>query len=103
MRLHPALLSLALAAQVFVAQAPGFEVASVRLAPGPGITSQRMTDSRVDLTFINLRALLLLAFRAKGYELAGPDWLAETRVTIQGTLPAGATRRQVPEMRNDPR
>jgi uncharacterized protein (TIGR03435 family) len=57
-----------------------------------------MTDSRVDLARINLRALLLLAFRAKGYELVGPDWLAETRVTVQATLPAGATRQQIPEM-----
>src|SRR5687767_15734425 len=63
--------------------APAFEVASVRLAPGPGLTSQRMTDTRVDLAFISLRALLLMAFRVKGYELAGPDWLAETRVSVQ--------------------
>ena len=77
---------------------PVFEVASVRLAPGPGLTSQRMTDTRVDLAFVSLRALLLLAFRAKGYELAGPDWLAETRVSVQATLPVGTTRQQVPEM-----
>jgi len=98
MRLYPALLFLTLAARLVAAQAPGFDVASVRLAPGPGITSQRMTDSRVDLSLINLRALLLLAFRAKGYELTGPDWLAETRVSVQATLPAGATRQQIPEM-----
>jgi hypothetical protein len=54
------LVSLALAAQTFAAQVPGF-----------------------DLTLINLRALLLLAFRAKAYELSGPDWLAETRVSLQ--------------------
>ena len=75
-----------------------FEVASVRLAPGRGLTSQRMTDTRVDLAFVPLRALLLTAFRIKGYELAGPDWLAETRVSVHATLPADATRQQVPEM-----
>lgn len=98
MRLCSVLLSLALTAQVFAAQTPAFEVASVRLAPGPGSTSQRMTDTRVDLTLINLRALLLLAFRAKGYELVGPDWLAETRVSIQAALPPGAKRQQIPDM-----
>jgi uncharacterized protein (TIGR03435 family) len=98
MRLCSVLLSFALTVQVFAAQTPDFEVAIVRLAPGPGVTSQRMTDSRVDLTSINLRALLLLAFRAKSYELAGPPWLAETRVSVQATLPAGATRQQIPEM-----
>ena len=98
MRLCSVLLSLALTAQVFAAQTPAFEVASVSLAPGPGSTSQRMTDTRVDLTLINLRALLLLAFRAKGYELVGPDWLAETRVSIRATLPPGAKRQQIPDM-----
>lgn len=98
MRLCPVLVALAFTAQVFAAQAPTFEVASVRLALGPGLPSQRMTDTRVDLQLISLRNLLLLAFRAKAYELAGPDWLAETRVSIQATLPAGATRQQVPEM-----
>jgi uncharacterized protein (TIGR03435 family) len=39
-----------------------------------------------------------MAFRTKPYELVGPDWLAETRVTIQATMPPGATRQQVPEM-----
>src|SRR5688500_6765436 len=97
-KLGAALVSLALTAQVIVAQPPAFELASVRLAPGPGPTSQRMTDSRVDLNLISLRALLLLAFRAKGYELVGPDWLAEIRVSIQATLPTGATRQQIPEM-----
>ena len=92
------LLSLALIASAVAAQTPGFEVASVRPAPGPGLTSQRMTDSRVDLSLISMRALLLLAFRAKSYELAGPDWLADTRVSIQATMPPGSTRQQVPEM-----
>ena len=78
--------------------APSFEVASVRLASGPGMTSQRMTDTRVDFVLIPLRTVLLMAFRAKSYELVGPDWLAETRVTIQATMPPGATRQQVPEM-----
>src|SRR5262245_42489945 len=78
--------------------APAFEVASVRLAPGPGVTSQRMTDARVDLNFISLRALLLMAFRAKSYELVTPDWLAETRVSVQATMPSGSTRQQVPEL-----
>ena len=77
---------------------PAFEVASVRPSPPPGPTSQRLTDARADLVNIPLRSLLLMALRAKSYELVGPDWLAETRVTIQATLPAGATRQQVPEM-----
>lgn len=57
-----------------------------------------MSDTRVDLVNMPVRTLLLLAFRAKAYELVGPGWLAETRVSIQATMPPGATRQQVPEM-----
>jgi uncharacterized protein (TIGR03435 family) len=103
--MHQAVLVLAwtviVAAETVSSQRPAvaaFEVASVRLAAGPGLTSQRMTDTRVDLSFISMRAVLLMAFRVTGYQLDAPDWLAETRVTIQATMPPGATRQQVPEM-----
>jgi uncharacterized protein (TIGR03435 family) len=78
---------------------PRFEVASVRLSTAPGtLASQRMTDTRVDIINVSLRSLLLLAFRAKEYQLAAPDWLTDARVNVQGTMTATATRQQVPEM-----
>ena len=108
MRLAFALVFLAFVASASAQQTPSptsaspaptaFEVASVRLAPGAGTPSQRMTDSRVDLSYTPLRAVLLLAFRAKGYELVAPDWLADTRVSIQATMPPAATRQHVPEL-----
>ena len=101
MRIAACLVSLAVTTAGVLAQrpdTPSFEVASVRLATGPGRTSQRMTDTRVDLVSIPLRSLLLLAFRAKGYELVAPAWVADVRVSVQATLPPGATRQQVPEM-----
>jgi uncharacterized protein (TIGR03435 family) len=30
--------------------------------------------------------------------IAGPDWIAQTKVVIQARMPQGATRDQLPEM-----
>lgn len=77
---------------------PAFEVASVRLwAPGT-ISSQQLLDTRATLIGQSLRSLVLLAFRVKDYQLSAPAWLQDVGVHIQATLPAGATRQQVPEM-----
>jgi uncharacterized protein (TIGR03435 family) len=76
--------------------APGFEVASVRLAAIPGL-SQRVTDSRIDLR-MPLWSVLRMAFRAKEYQISGPPWLKEVRVDISATIPPNGTRSRVPEM-----
>lgn len=81
------------------AQTPAFEVASVRLSTGPATPgTQRITDARVDITGVPLRRVLLLAFRSADHQLAGPKWVDDVRVNIHATIPAGATRQQVPEM-----
>jgi len=81
---------------------PRFEVASVRLSSAPGsVSTQRITESRVDLGNISLKALVRMAFRVRDFELFAPDWLVEVRVDVQATLPAGSTRQQVPDMLQD--
>jgi uncharacterized protein (TIGR03435 family) len=83
------------------ANAPVFEVASVRLtSPGTRGVS-RVTDTRVDLIDYPLRALLLMAFRVSEYQLAAPAWVDGVRVDISAVLPPGASRSQVPEMLQD--
>lgn len=80
------------------ARAPAFEVASVRLwAPGTPI-SQRITETRVDITNRPLRSVLLLAFGIREDRLFAPEWLESVRVNIQATVSEGATRQQVPDM-----
>jgi uncharacterized protein (TIGR03435 family) len=87
----------ALVAQAPVA--PAFEVASVRLSVAPGgLATQQLLDTRATLIRQSLQRILLLAFRVKDYQLAAPPWLQEVVVDIQATLPAGATRQQVPGM-----
>ena len=91
-------LATSIAAFAQTVPAPAFEVASVRLwAPGTRGT-QRVTDARVDLINVTLRDVLLMAFRVGAFQLAAPDWVDTVRVDISATLPAGATRAQVPQM-----
>ena len=80
------------------AQAPSFEVASVRVSAPGTRGSQRVTETRVDLIDISLRELLLMAFRARPYQVAMPEGLQNVRVDVSATVPAGFTRAQVPAM-----
>jgi uncharacterized protein (TIGR03435 family) len=77
---------------------PAFEVASVRLAPGPNNFSQRMSDTRVDIVGYPLRWVLVQALRCKDYQLLGPEWLTEVFVEIHATIPPGDNVKQAPEM-----
>ena len=84
------------------AQAPRFEVASVRLVPDSEqflAPSQRLTNARVDIR-AQLIWLLFWAFRAQYYEfqISAPNWVSDVRVDIQATMPPGATVAHVPEM-----
>jgi uncharacterized protein (TIGR03435 family) len=79
-----------------------FEVASVRLSAPTSRFSQRITDTRIDLTGQELRSLLWMAFGIDPLccrdHMSAPGWLNTVRVDIQATLPPGATHKQVPEM-----
>jgi len=82
-----------------VAQPRAFEVASVRLTPPQTPPSRRVTDTRVDIVNMSLRALLVRVFQIDQPSLlVTPDWLNDVRVDIHATIPAGSTRALVPEM-----
>ena len=83
-------------------QLRSFEVASVRLSDPQTPVSHRITDTRVDLIKIDLRQLLWMAFEIDPFccrdRIPGAEPLGGVLVDIQATFPAGATRKQVPEM-----
>jgi uncharacterized protein (TIGR03435 family) len=54
--------------------------------------------ARVDIGSLSLADLLGIAFRVKPNQIAGPDWMATERFSIQAKLPDGANKEQVPEM-----
>ena len=76
---------------------PAFDVASVRPATRGTPSSQRITETRLDLINTPLRQMLAIAFRADTHELAAPAWLNTARFDINATFAAGS-RTRVPDM-----
>jgi uncharacterized protein (TIGR03435 family) len=93
------------------AQAPpatlSFEVASVKVAPpiepskiiaGKLHIGMSIDAARVDIGNLSLAELIRVAFKVKGYQVSGPDWMTSTRFDVMAKMPDGATKDQVPEM-----
>ena len=75
-----------------IAQAGNANIGNLR------IMQQVITDQRIDLNTLSLADLIVMAYRLKPYQLTAPDWVKSERYDVQATLPAGATKEQVPEM-----
>jgi uncharacterized protein (TIGR03435 family) len=84
-----------------------FEVASIK--PSEDLNSliaagkiprfmPRIDDSQVDLSFISLQQLIVMAYEVKPYQVSGPDWMKDTRFDISAKLPDGGKKDQVPAM-----
>lgn len=101
------LLALALPALAVAQTAPPpkveFEVASVKdSASLSGATrasaGMHIDGAQVHCSQLNVRAYLRIAYKIQDYQISGPDWINSSRYEIDATLPADATRDQVPEM-----
>jgi uncharacterized protein (TIGR03435 family) len=96
------------------AQASAFEVASIKTAVDPGpqprtclvpcVPGERfkVDASRVDIRFMTLTRLILMAYRLKPYQLSGPDWMRDwmlaSKFDILAKIPEGVSKDLVPEM-----
>ncbi len=94
------------------AQAPAFEVASVKpsepitpamLASGKLHAGMKIDGKRVDIGNFGLMQLICKAYDVKAYQVSGPSWLKSVgigtqRFDIVANLPEGATKEQVPQM-----
>jgi uncharacterized protein (TIGR03435 family) len=99
-----------LTAATALAQTPAaqhFEVSSIKPAVplqqqittgNLRVMQQVITDQRIDLNTLSLADMIVMAYRVKPYQLTAPDWVKSERYDVQATLPAGATKEQVPEM-----
>jgi uncharacterized protein (TIGR03435 family) len=86
---------------VFSQTVPQFEVASVKLAhqaPEQATIGVHVDGARITCNFLNLKDYLRMAYRVKDYQIEGPETISSERYDISATLPAGATRDQVPDM-----
>jgi uncharacterized protein (TIGR03435 family) len=100
-------LLLTLSAAAAFAQTASFEVASIRPAPpltpdlivsGKMHVGMKTDAGRVDIGFMSLRDLMVLAYTVKPFQITGPDWMTTQRFDILAKLPDGASTDQVPQM-----
>jgi uncharacterized protein (TIGR03435 family) len=84
------------------AQAPSFEVASIKpYTEAGGGSSIRASIGRIRMDNVSLRKLTLWAYGIpddREYALAGPDWLGSQRFIIEATFPASTPADQVRKM-----
>jgi uncharacterized protein (TIGR03435 family) len=86
---------------------PQFEVATIKPAPplnpaamaaGKMHVGMSVDAARVDIGYLSLSDLILLAYKVKQHQLVGPDWMKNERFDILAKMPEGGTKEQVPEM-----
>jgi uncharacterized protein (TIGR03435 family) len=101
-----------LSAGSLLAQAPAFEVASVKpsepitpamIASGKLHAGMKIDGKRVDIGNFGMMQLICKAYDVKSYQVSGPSWLKAVglsgqRFDIVANLPEGATKEQVPQM-----
>jgi uncharacterized protein (TIGR03435 family) len=104
------LFAASLAAAGAFAQAPAFEVATVKPAPPPerptmgrSTAVMKIDDARVSISNATVAELIAIAFRVRPYQVSGPAWLKNTgasapRFVVQAKIPDGASKEQAPEM-----
>jgi uncharacterized protein (TIGR03435 family) len=106
MRFWRAITILAAGAAPLAAQAPAFEVASVKpvnMSLQQAIQSRRVS-AHIDDAMVDLQALPLINVVQQAYGVPpsqirnAPDWMSTALFDIRATLPAGASSKQVPEM-----
>src|SRR5579871_1000909 len=54
--------------------------------------------SRAEYIYMTPKQLLAIAYHVKEYQVSGPDWIGDERFDIEGTIPDGASRDDVPDM-----
>ena len=83
-----------------------FEVATIHPSPSPDPARIRadmqagklprfgphISNSRAEYVGMPLKDLIALAYGLRGYQVTGPDWLANERFDIVATLPEGASK-----------
>jgi uncharacterized protein (TIGR03435 family) len=89
-----------------------FEVATIRPSPPPDPAKIRaeiqagrlprvgphVTASRAEYINMDLKDLIALAWKLRGYQVTGPDWLGSERFDVEAMMPEGATRDDAPAM-----
>lgn len=57
-----------------------------------------VSASQAEYNYMSLKDLITIAYKVKGYQIAGPAWLAAERFDIVAKLPDGASKDDAPTM-----
>lgn len=102
MRLLTAALAVTLSLPAFAQTPLEFEVASVKPSADPGQQRAqagiRIDGAQFTASFFSLKDYIGLAYSMKPYQITGPEWIGSLRFDVAAKLPAGASRKDVPEM-----
>jgi uncharacterized protein (TIGR03435 family) len=81
---------------------PRFEVASIKPSDpnpqNPMFIGMSADGAMVKYTNITLRDCIRGAYRARDFQIVGPDWMTKARFEIDAKLPPGTSTDQIPEM-----
>src|SRR6266852_4121646 len=99
--MRPIVISLLASALAFAQTRLEFEVASIK--PAPQQIQQmniglHIDGAQVRGTSLPLKDYIVLAYRLKPSQVAGPDWIASQRFDIAAKLPDGASQDQFRDM-----
>lgn len=82
---------------------PEFEVASIK--PVDSLTSAptvnigiRIDGAQFSCSSYSLKDYLRFAYNVKGYQIEGPDWIAQERYAVTAKIPDGVPRDKIREM-----
>jgi uncharacterized protein (TIGR03435 family) len=80
-----------------------FEVASIRPSPPQAAQNSvaaglHLDQSQARILSFTLKDFLGMAYRLRGYQVNGPDWVGTDRFDINAKLPAGAKSDDIPAM-----
>jgi len=85
-----------------LAQAPAFEVASIKPADPQAMNQMRVGMSadagRITYSNVNLRDLIQRAYEVKSPQVSGPSWIDSERFDVNAKIPEGVPADQVPAM-----
>ena len=85
----------------FVQARKEFEVASIRTTPDQTTTvgaGLHIDGSQIRVVNLSLKDYIAMAYRLRGNQVVGPDWLGSLRFDVAAKLPEGAVQADVPQM-----
>jgi uncharacterized protein (TIGR03435 family) len=81
---------------------PEFEVVSVKPSPSQVVNTAsvgiHMDGAQVRVNYLTMKDYLRIAYRLRGLQINGPDWISTEHFDISAKMPPGAKGDQIPEM-----